>query len=146
MLARWPSAAPELWAPRVEALALSGGTLDLGALTTPTVGAVSITAAAASGNTIQNGSLTGTSYAVSNTTGNAIVTALLLANASAGLTKSGVGTLTLSGANAYTGTTAINAGTLALSGAGTLGATTAPLTLGGGTLTSARPQREPSGP
>ncbi len=39
-----------------------------------------------------------------------------IANGAGGLTKTGVGTLTLSGANIYSGTTSIDAGTLALSG------------------------------
>ena len=41
----------------------------------------------------------------------------------AGLTKAGAGTLTLSASNTYTGTTSINAGTLALTGAGALAST-----------------------
>ncbi|MEI6674094.1 MAG: autotransporter-associated beta strand repeat-containing protein, partial [Verrucomicrobiota bacterium] len=116
------------------ALTLGGGTLDLGA-TSRTQGAVSITAAAASGNTIQNGSLTGTAYTASNSAGNAIVTANLLVNGAAGLTKSGAGTLTLSGTgNTYSGGNIVNNGTLALSVGSTLGATTNALTLGGGAL------------
>jgi len=96
------------------ALTLGGGTLDLGGLS-PAVGAVSITSAAASGNTIQNGSLTGTSYSVNLASGNAIVTANL-GGSGAGLSLTGNGLLTLSGANTYTGNTTINSGTLALGG------------------------------
>jgi len=60
----------------------------------------------------------------------------VIANGATGmtLTKTGLGTQTLSGSNTYTGTTTVSAGTLAISGVGTLGATTAPLALGGGLL------------
>ena len=87
-------------------LAMGGGQLDLGGLS-QTVGAVTVTKAAASGDTIRNGSLTGASYAASNTTGTAIISANLLVNATAGFAKTGAGTVTLSGTNTYTGTTSV---------------------------------------
>jgi fibronectin-binding autotransporter adhesin len=95
---------------------LSGGTLDLGG-GSHTNAAISITAAPATGETIRNGNLTGTSYAASNTTGNAIISANLLPNATAGFAKTGAGTVTFSGTNTYTGTTSIaaNGGTLLFS-------------------------------
>ena len=95
-------------------LAVGGGTLNLGG-TTQTVGAVSITAAS----TTQNGSLIGTSYAASNAAGSPTVSANLLANGSAGFTKSGAGSIILSGVNTYTGPTTVSAGTLTLSNAST---------------------------
>ena len=104
------------------ALTMSGGALDL-ATTSQTVGAVSITAAAASGDTLKNGDLTGTSYAASNTTGNAIVSANLLASGSAGFAMGGAGTATLAGANTFTGGVTISAGTLQLGSTGALNST-----------------------
>lgn len=88
-------------------LTLSGGSLDMGT-TSQTVGAVSVTAAA----TISNGSLTGTSYAASNASGTAVISANLLANGAAGFDKTGAGTVTLSGTNTYTGNTTITAGVI----------------------------------
>lgn len=98
---------------------LAGGALDLGG-SSQSVGAVSVTEAAAGGDTIANGSLAGTSYAVSNPAGDAVISASLLASGSAGLTKSGGGTATLSGANTYTGDTAISAGALRVGAAGAI--------------------------
>jgi len=91
------------------ALTMGGGLLDLGGLSR-TAGAVSITAAGGAAGTIGNGSLTGTSYEASNASGNAIVSANLLGDAT--LTMSGAGTLTLTGTNTYTGGTTVSAGVL----------------------------------
>lgn len=115
------------------ALTMSGGTLDLGA-GSATVGAVSITAAAASGNTIQNGSLTGTSYAASNAGGDAVVSANLLPNGTAGLNKTGAGTLTLVGTNTYSGTTAVKGGVLDVGTIGGGSLSGGGLTLGNGAV------------
>ncbi|WP_338833536.1 autotransporter outer membrane beta-barrel domain-containing protein [Bradyrhizobium septentrionale] len=58
-----------------------------------------------------------------------------LGGATGAVTKTGNGTLVLSGNNTYSGGTIINAGMLQLSGAGTLGATSGTTTVnGGGTL------------
>lgn len=100
-------------------LTLGGGALDLAALSR-TVGAVSVTAAAASGDTIRNGNLTGTSYAANNPSGNAIISAALLANGSAGFSKAGAGHVTLKGVNTFTGETTISAGTLAIGAGGSI--------------------------
>ena len=53
-----------------------------------------------------------------------------------GLTKTGTGTLTLSGANSYTGSTTVSAGTLAVSGSGTVGSGSAVTVDSGATLSS----------
>ena len=115
------------------ALIMSGGNLDLGT-TSQTVGAVSVTAPAASGSTILNGSLTGISYAASNTTGDAIISANLLANGAAGFTKTGAGTVSLSGANTYTGGTAVNLGALTFLNTGAKPATGTVTVAAGATL------------
>ena len=60
-------------------------------------------------------------------------TVTLAANAGGGLTKTGNGTLTLSGANTYAGTTTISNGTLRLAGSAALPAGT-DLTVAGGTV------------
>ncbi len=57
----------------------------------------------------------------------------ILNNGNSSLTKTGAGTLTLSGSNAYTGGTTINQGTVVISGGNAL-ANTGALTLTGGTL------------
>ncbi len=62
-----------------------------------------------------------------------VSTVTLAPNTSGGLTKSGAGTLTLSGANTYTGTTTVAAGTLKLDTAQAL-PTGTPVVLAGGTL------------
>jgi len=98
-------------------LTLGGGSLDLGT-TTQTVGAVSVTAAAGSSDTIGHGGLIANSYAVS-AAGDVAISADL-GGGSAGLAKSGAGTLTLSGSNSYAGLTSISAGTLKLGSAGAL--------------------------
>ncbi len=56
-------------------------------------------------------------------TGAAVSVTTTGANTSGGLTKTGVGTLFLTGANTYTGATTVNSGTLTVSGTGTLSGT-----------------------
>lgn len=63
----------------------------------------------------------------------AAANATLAANTSGGLTKVGLGTLTLSGANTYTGGTTVQAGTLALGADGVL-ADSGAVTVNGGTF------------
>ena len=99
------------------ALNMNGGNLDLNA-SNASIGVVTVAAAASSGDTISNGSLTttattATAYQATNTTGNAIISANLLANSTAGFTKTGAGGIvSLSGSNTYTGGTTVTTGTL----------------------------------
>ncbi|OYV02874.1 MAG: hypothetical protein CFE26_21695, partial [Verrucomicrobiales bacterium VVV1] len=61
--------------------------------------------------------------------------ALTTANTAGGLTKTGAGILTLSGANTYNGATTVNGGTLQLNGSAAGAPTTSAVTVGaGGTL------------
>ena len=82
---------------------IAGGTLALGA-NSDTVGTVNLSSGSI---TAEGGTLTGSAY---NFTNAGTVSAYL--SGSAALTKSGAGTVTLSGSNDYTGITTIYAGTL----------------------------------
>jgi fibronectin-binding autotransporter adhesin len=104
------------------ALAVSGGTFDLGT-DNQTTGALTLT-----GGLIENGTLDSASFGVQAGT----VSAML--GGSGALTKTGSGTVTLSGANAYSGGTTIGAGMLQISGSGTLGGAVGTLAVSGGTL------------
>jgi autotransporter-associated beta strand protein len=88
------------------ALNALGGVLDLGG-TSQAVGTVTV-----AGGTIRNGVLAGSAYAGQSGTVSAMLTG------EAALTKTGDGTLTLSGTNDYTGGTVLSAGNLMLSGPG----------------------------
>jgi len=103
------------------ALAVNGGTLDLGNFS-PTVGATTI-----NGGVIQNGTLTAIFFTANNP--NSAGVSAVLAGASAALTKNGSGILSLTAQNTYGGATTINAGTL-----NCLGAISGAVTVSDGTL------------
>ena len=123
------------------AMTISGGTLAL-STSSSTVGAVTMSSGSITGTDIagpatnyySTGVLSGTSF---NMTNSGTVTAIL-ADAydpygfGATLTKSGAGTLTLSGANSLTGTTTILSGTLAFGADYVLAYS--PVVVAGGTL------------
>ena len=112
------------------AVSVGGGTFDIGAFS-DTVGAVTLSSGSIVGT---SGVLTGTSYAVTNATGNTSISAILGGGVT--MTKTGAGTLTLSGNNTYTGLTSVSVGTLKLGASGD--ATNTPLgtTAAGTTITS----------
>jgi autotransporter-associated beta strand protein len=126
---------------------LDGGTLGVGAVTA-TSGAKGSTTFNFNGGTlrIDSGSLNLSGFnnafvkaggAVINTNGNnATITQALLTDVvstGGGLSKSGTGTLTLSGDNTYTGATTVNNGTLALGAANRI-ANVSSLVMAGGTF------------
>jgi autotransporter-associated beta strand protein len=101
------------------AITASGGTLNLGANAFSRTGLVTF-----SGGTVTNGTITNntaTNFAAQSGT-----VAAILAG-SAGLTKSGTGTVSLSGANTYTGTTTVNGGTLQINSSSAIGTNTVSL-------------------
>jgi autotransporter-associated beta strand protein len=96
-------------------------TMTLTGTNTIATGGILMTPTATAGGAITGGTLRGASGAdlvVHQYSGAGLTIGSIIAdNTSAtGLTKSGTGALTISGANTYTGTTNINAGTLVLSG------------------------------
>ena len=94
---------------------VSGGAVTSITITSPGTGYTTATA-----------TLFGGGYSTAATVG----TVTIAANTSGGLTKQGIGTLTLTGANTYTGNTVISAGKLALSGSGSLASPV--ISVGGG--------------
>ena len=93
-------------------LTANGGIIDLGTYS-DTVGTVTLTSGEINSTT---GVLTGTSYAVASGTASAILAGAV------NLTKTTVGTVTLSGTNTYTGVTTISGGVLSVSTIGNGGA------------------------
>ena len=109
-----------------------------GTVTVDTVSANASIQFSTTGYSLTNGSLTlgGASIGVNTITTDAAVTTTIgttLAG-TAGMTKSGAGTLVLSGANSLSGGIALNSGGLSVSSDGNLGAAGNDVALGGGTL------------
>ncbi|MBZ9823215.1 autotransporter-associated beta strand repeat-containing protein [Mesorhizobium sp. CA4] len=124
----WNTAAPPLWNTTGNATAgpfvtWSNATPD-NAIFAGTAGTVTLGAPITAGNitfntsgyTIAGGTLTlgGTTPAITVTTGTATISSIVAGTA--GLTKAGGGTLTLSGNNTFSGNVNVNAGTLGLTG------------------------------
>jgi autotransporter-associated beta strand protein len=113
----------------------TGGTLEAGG--SPATGYALINAGAVVGIVITSPGAYSSAPTVTLTggggTGATVSVGTLAANTSAGLTKIGAGTLTLSGANTYAGGTNVNVGTLAL-GASNVLADAGNVTIAGGTL------------
>ena len=101
-------------------ITVAGGIFAIGAYS-DTVGTLTLSAGSITGTT---GVLTASGYNITNNTGATAISAILAGNAN--LTKSGAGSLTLSGTNTYSGTTTINGGRLIISADNNLG--TAPST------------------
>jgi len=96
------------------AVTVSGGTLAVGS-NADTIGALSISA----GDITGSGTLTASSVSATNASAAAI--SAVLAGTGTALTKSGNGTLTLTGSNTHTGATTVNAGTLQIGTGSTAG-------------------------
>jgi autotransporter-associated beta strand protein len=134
----------------INSLRLAGtSTVTIGGGNTLTLSSGGLLATGSGANTITGGTLTGASgkdlIVHQYSSGNLTISSVIADNTSAtGLTKSGTGTLILTGNNTYTGTTFINAGTLnadATGGNKALGATTNIVVNSGGTLLTTTDQQ-----
>ena len=98
------------------------GTLNLGGNVTLAVNGTGAVGAVISGNLALGGATRTFTVADGTAASDLTVSALMSGGANLGITKAGVGTLTLSGANTYTGVTTVNAGTLAFNSIANVGA------------------------
>jgi autotransporter-associated beta strand protein len=107
---------PSFWTNGITFGPLTGvTTISGGASTTMTLGGNILNLSASAATISANIALTSSLTVASAAAGNIAITGVISENtAGLGLTKQGIGTLTLSNANLYTGTTAVNSGALAL--------------------------------